>query len=180
MKSVSPWNQTLAVVLIVGIQLLVSPAPAATLPAALTGQIVSAEERAPVPGAIVRVVDSGTGDLYTSTPTDDKGAFRIDALPASVYSLAVQQDEGIYAAGSNVVLAPGQHRSVQVAVYKKKAQEGPEAAENSPYKSSAWSNPLTATLIALGIAVVLGAGMNEAFGNEQKTVAPPTTSPMNP
>jgi len=180
MKSASLANKTLAVALIVGVQLLVSPAPAATPPAALSGQIVSAEERAPVPGVVVRMVDPGTGDLYTSPPTDDKGVFAIDSLPASVYSLSVQQDEGVFVAGSNIVLAPGQHRSVQVAVYAKKAQDGPEAAQDPEYKQGALENPLTATLIALGIAVVLGAAAHEAFGSESQKKAPPVTSPMSP
>jgi hypothetical protein len=181
MKSPSLQNKTLAVALIVGVQLLVSPAPAATPSAALSGQIISAEAHAPVPGVVVRMVDPGTGDLYTSTPTDDKGEFEIDSLPPATYALSVQQDEGVYLAGSHVVLAPGEHRSVQVAVYAKEAT-GPEAAQNPQYKTSVWENPLTATLIALGIAVVLGYGIQEWFGNDERTITPPPTepSPMTP
>jgi hypothetical protein len=174
-------NKTLAAVLIVGVQMLGSPAPAATPSAAVSGQILSAEANAPVSGVVVRMVDPGTGDLYTSGPTDDKGEFEIDSLPAATYALSVQQEQGVYVAGSHVVLAPGEHRSVQVAVYAKKEATGPEAAQDSEYtKTSALSNPLVATLFALGIAVILGYGMQEWFGTDETTKAPPTVSPMNP
>jgi hypothetical protein len=171
MKFASLLNKALAVTLIVGVQLLVSPAPAATPPAALSGQILSAEAHDPVPGVVVRMVDPGTGDLYTSAPTDDKGEFEIDALPPSVYALSVQQDEGVFLAGSHVVLAPGEHRSVQVALYAKKDKD-----PGSKY--GPWENPWTATLLALGIAAVVGWGISEAFGtSETKYVTP---SPMMP
>lgn len=180
MKTASLMNKALAVVLIGGVQLLVSPAPAATPPAALSGQILSAEAYEPVPGVLVRMVDPGTGDLYTSAPTDDKGEFEFESLPPSVYALSVQQDEGVYLAGSHVVLAPGEHRSVQVALHKKKGT-GPESAQDEDYKYGVWENPWTATLLALGIAAVVGWGISEAFGSsEKKYVPPPPTSPMNP
>jgi len=175
MKSPSPVNKTLAVVLIVGVQMLVSPAPAATPSATLSGQILSAEAQAPVSGVVVRMVDPGTGDLYTSAPTDDKGAFEIDSLPAATYALSVQQEQGVYVAGSHVVLAPGEHRSVQVAVYAKKDETGPASPQDPQYKTSALENPLVATLVALGIAVVVGYGIQEWFGTSEtkKTVSSP-------
>jgi hypothetical protein len=180
MRIASSLRQSLAAVLIVGVQMLVSPVPAATPSAALSGQILSAEAHAPVSGVVVRMVDPGSGDLYTSAPTDDKGAFEIDSLPAATYALSVQQDQGVYVAGSHVVLAPGEHRSVQVAVYAKKNATGPEA-QDPTYKASGWNNPLVATLLALGIAVVIGYGMQEWLGNDEtKYVPPPTVSPMNP
>lgn len=177
MRIASSLNKALAVALIVGVQLLVSPAPAATPPAALSGQIISAEAYDPVPGVVVRMVDPGTGDLYTSAPTDDKGEFEIDSLPPSVYALSVQQEEGVYLAGSHVVLAPGQHRSVQVALHAKKGT-GPESAQDPDYKYGVWENPWTATLLALGIAAVVGWGISEAFGTSETKYV--TTSPMNP
>ena len=180
MKSPGAMNKTLAAVLIVGVQMLVSPVPAATPSAALSGQILSAEANAPVSGVVVRMVDPGTGDLYTSAPTDDKGGFEIDSLPAATYALSVQQEQGVYVAGTHVVLAPGEQRSVQVAVYAKKDATGPEAAQDPEYKTSVWENPLTATFIALGIAVVLGYGMQEWFGTSETSKAPPTVSEMNP
>ena len=179
MKRSSALNKTLAAVLIVGVQMLVAPVPAATPSAALSGQILSAEANAPVSGVVVRMVDPGTGDLYTSAPTDDKGAFEIDSLPAATYALSVQQEQGVYVAGSHVILAPGEQRSVQVAVYAKEAT-GPEAAQDPEYKTSALNNPLVATLLALGIAVILGYGMQEWFGTSETNKAPPVVSEMNP
>ena len=180
MKSPGALNKTLAAVLIVGVQMLVSPVPAATPSAALSGQILSAEANAPVSGVVVRMVDPGTGDLYTSAPTDDKGGFEIDSLPAATYALSVQQEQGVYVAGSHVVLAPGQHRSVQVAVYAKKEATGPETVQDPEYKTSAWSNPLVATLLALGIAVVVGYGMQEWFGTSETQQTPPVVSQIDP
>jgi hypothetical protein len=126
------------------------------------------------------MVDPGTGDLYTSAPTDDKGAFEIDSLPAATYALSVQQEEGVYVAGSHVILAPGEQRSVQVAVYAKEAT-GPETAQDQEFKkTSGLNNPLVATLFALGIAVILGYGMQEWFGTSESSYTPPVVSEMNP
>jgi len=180
MNSPSALNKTLAAFLIVGVQMLVSPVPAATPSAALSGQILSAEANAPVSGVVVRMVDPGTGDLYTSAPTDDKGEFEIDSLPAATYALSVQQEQGVYVAGTHVVLAPGEQRSVQVAVYAKKDATGPEAVQDPEYKTSALNNPLVATLLALGIAVIVGYGMQEWFGTSETTHTPSGVSPMNP
>jgi hypothetical protein len=180
MKSVSFTSRALALVLIGAVQMLVAPASAGSPAATLSGEIVSASARAPVAGVVVHVVNPGTGDLYTSGPTDDKGSFEFRALPAATYSVAVQRGNGVFRTASPILLAPGQHRSVQVALYEQEAAPSPAEVEPNPYKMSPWENPLTATLIALGIAVVVGYAVQELIGDDDNKKQPPVASPMLP
>jgi len=175
MISESFRSRSLALVLVAAVQMLAAPASGGSPTATLSGEIVSASARAPVPGVVVRVVNPGTGDLYTSSPTDDKGAFELHALPAATYSVAVQRGNGVFGAASPIILAPGEHRSVQVALYDQEAAPSPAEAQTPAYKSSVWENPLTATAIALGIAVVVGYAVQEWIGTDsKKSVASPS------
>ena len=169
MKSESFASRALALVLIGAVQMLVTPASGGSPVATLSGEIVSATARVPVAGVFVRVVNPGTGDLYTSGPTDDKGSFEFQGLPAAAYSVAVQRGNGVFSAASPIILAPGQHRTVQVALYDQEVAPSPAEAQASPYKASPWENPLTATLIALGIAVVVGYAVQEWIGDDNSS-----------
>lgn len=181
MKSESYTSRVLALALIGAVQLSVTPASGGSPSASLSGEIVSASGRVPVAGVVVRVLNPGTGDLYTSGPTDDKGSFEFEALPAAAYAVAVQRGSGVFGAASPIVLAPGQHRSVQVALYEdQEAAPSPEEAQAGPYKTSVWENPLTATAIALGIAVVVGYAVSEWIGDDGNNNTPPPVSPMHP
>ena len=182
MKSESYTSRVLALALIGAVQLSVTPASGGSPAATLSGEIVSASARAPVAGVVVRVVNPGTGDLYTSPPTDDKGSFEFHALPAAAYSVAVQRGNGVFSAASPILLAPGEHRSVQVALYdQQEAAPSPaEAQEANTYKTSPWENPLTATLMALGIAVVVGYAVQEWIGDDSSNNHPPVASPIQP
>jgi hypothetical protein len=180
MKIPSYQTKTLVVALIAAVQLVYTPAVAAPT-AALSGDIISADTRAPVSGVVVRVLDPGSGDLFTAPPTDAAGAFLFESLPPATYKMAVQQGDGVFAAPSPVVLAPGEHRSVQVALYQNdkddEAAPSPASAQSAQYKYGAWENPLTATLIALGIAVVVGVIVEEWIGSDSDRRV---SSPSNP
>ena len=180
MKSSSLSTKTLVLALIVAVQLLYTPVAVASS-ATLSGEIVSADSRAPMLGVVVRVLNPGTGDLYTSPPTDQQGAFAFDSLPPATYFMAVQQGDGVFAAPSPVVLAPGEHRTVQVALYQNdeddEAAPSPAAAQSATYKAGPLENPLTALGIALGIAVVVGYAVEEWIGSDgNKNIG----SPSNP
>ncbi len=51
---------------------------------------------APLTGARVCLADSKSDPIYASDPTTVSGGFRVSELPASVYSVAVEVDGGLF------------------------------------------------------------------------------------
>jgi hypothetical protein len=90
-------------------------------------------------------------------------------VPASSYVLAVEADGGLYVVEVPVTLAPGQSRSVQLSLGSKLA---PGASKG--LKTTIVDNPLTATLVILGGATILGLVIDEIDDDDEPV------SPTNP
>ena len=171
----SSRTRLVAVTLIVAVQLLFVPATAGAASASLSGQILRADTRAPLAGAVVHLADPISGELFSSEHTDNKGSFRIASLPPSTYKLAVEAEGGLFTSETPVPLESGQSRSVQVAL-NQQAAPSPEEAEKKKKKkqgTSLWDNPLTATLVVLGAAIVAGVIIEEVIEDDD-------ASPSNP
>lgn len=155
---------------------LVVPAFPAT-PASFTGSVVvQSEDALPLPGAVVHLADARTGEILASATTDPDGAFRADGLAPAAYRVGVESRGRLYAVSSPVTLAPGQVRSVTVAI-PANAQTGPGVppAESEADKGGItwWNNPLTASLIVVGGAVILGILIDQATDDDEPTPASP-------
>ncbi len=151
-----------------------APACDAAPAASLGGRIVSAGTDAPLAGARLHVADGRSGRIVTSGVTGADGAFEVAGLEPASYDLAVESRGGLYVVETPVRLAGGERRSIQLAV---SPQAAPAPAQDpAPKKKSAadvWNNPLTATLIVVGAAVVLGLVVESVVGN-------PSASPSVP
>lgn len=158
-----------AATLIVGLQLLVSPAVAGTPSASLSGEILSAETKAAVPGAVVKVLDPNSGEIVSSMPTDANGHFRIAGLAPATYHVGVETEQGLYAADAPVALSPGEDRSLQIAV------KTFEASGQTAKADSAWDNPLAATGIVIGIAFGVGILIEGLTDDRDRPVVSPST-----
>jgi Carboxypeptidase regulatory-like domain len=166
-----------AAALIVSMQALALPASAGAAPASLSGALVRAADQSPVVGAKLHVGNPETGAILTTAPADDKGSFTIGGLAPATYQLAVETDGGLYVVTTPVHLAPGQSRTVNVAVASATQQDDDDdqpGAAAAPAKTSMWENPLTAALIVLGAAIVVGFVVDEATDDDDESDASPS------
>ena len=168
----------IASTLVVSVQALALPVPAGAAPASLSGALVRAADQTPLVGAKLHVGNPETGAIVTSEPADGKGAFRIAGLEPATYELAIETAGGLYVVATPVRLAPGQARTLNVAVASTAAQEDDDddkpGAAPAPAKTSLWENPLTAALIVLGAAIVVGYVVDEATDDDDESDASPS------
>ena len=146
--------KTLAVALTLSVTLVGTPVPAQT--AQLSGHVYSADGEAPLTGVTVYASQPATGEIYSSQPTTDQGAFSISEMPTGKFELGVAIDRGLYLVESPVTLAPAQSQHVNIAVSKKDDGSSGAAVVPKSAKPSGWSNPLVAALIVVGGTVIIG------------------------
>ena len=177
MKSRSLLVRILAAVLVAALQVVYLPLSAAPLAASLSGRVISGETRAPLVGVKVHVGDPRTSTIRSSTTTAEDGRFTLADLPPSTYQVAIQAGQGLYIVGSPVRLAPGETKNVQLAVKPhatgrlnqlEKGEDNQAAGD-----TSVWDNPLTATLIVLGIATGVGVLVDQATDDDESSPSSP-------
>lgn len=133
-------------------------------PGALAGTVILRSEQAPLGGATVFVGDPTSGKVHAAAPTGADGRFSLEGLPASRYQLAVGVADGIYLVDTPVLLAAGRTQEVQLAVQPNTEQSPSRGA--SRVLPRLWNNPLTAALIVLGSAFLIGALVESATDDE--------------
>ncbi len=165
----------LAAVLAVGVHLVSLPVPASEV-AALGGTVVlGAQGSAPLAGAIVHLADTSTGAIAASAKTGESGAFRAEGLPPATYRVGIEKDGRLYAVASPVTLAPGQVQTVTVAIpASASAQPMPPEDDQDRGGLTWWNNPLTASLIVVGGAVILGILIDQATDDDEPTPSSPS------
>ncbi len=154
---------------------LVSALPSLAVPAAdpatvtLRGHVV-APSGSPLAGAVVHVADPRTGDLVASRPTGSDGAFEAGALRPAAYALGVESEGKLFVVDSPVTLAPGQTRTVTVALPAHAAMEPSDQADPEAAKDAFtwWNNPLVASLVVVTGAIVLGILIDQATDDDPK------------
>ncbi|MDX1389612.1 MAG: carboxypeptidase-like regulatory domain-containing protein [Acidobacteriota bacterium] len=157
------------------IALATTPLTAGT--ASISGLVVAHPARAALEGAVVGALERGSTSFYRSAPTDADGAFRLDGLPPGRYALAVEVDRGVFLSEASVPLQSGERRVVQVAVSEDSDSDpDPAAPVTAKSKGNPWDNPVTATLIVIGGAVVVGLLLKEVGESGES----PPVSPMSP
>ena len=175
MKQHSLGFKLVVTVVIVSLQGLMIPVIAATPGASVAGSIHRTENSAPLTGARLHLGDPRTGEIYTSGPSLQDGTFEITDVPASTYEIAVEANGGLFLVQSPLKLAPGEARTVNVAINPQMADD-PATEEKKRKKKSGtgvWNNPATAALIVIGAAVVLGLLINAATDDDDETPASP-------
>jgi hypothetical protein len=158
----SPITKALAVVLVFSLQAVFIPVSAGDGASALSGTLLSSERQAPLANAKIHVADPKTGEIYSSHATGANGEFVVPDLPAAVFEIAVESEGGLYLVETPVSLAPGQTRTVNVAINDEKAPSPGDAKRKGSPPSGIWNNPLTASLVVISSAVILGWILKEA------------------
>lgn len=149
------------------------------------GFVLDAASGQPLAGAIVHLRNPRTGNVLSSAPATPAGAFRLGPVPAATYALAVEAEGGFYLAAMPVEVGGGSAIPLNLAVQRSaRAQPGPggngedeQAKKDKRRYPSAWDNPLTATLIVLGAAVVIGVIVENLTEDEEEQ---PPASPSLP
>jgi len=175
MKEKSFWRRSTAALVAVALVPFGFPARAASPAASLSGTVVAAAGTSLGESARVHAGDPKTGSIYSSGPIGSEGTFRIEHLPPATYELAVESNGGLYVVEAPIELPAGSNRIVHLEVKPSPARA---AAAGNPQnkekrKLGVWDNPLTSTLIVVGIAVVVGLIIEAATEEEG---APPSPS----
>jgi hypothetical protein len=148
----------------------------------LEGRVVTPSGN-PAPKA-VWAATTATAKSPQRATVDPSGAFKLEAVPAGAVELAVETAEGLYVVDTPVTIAPGATRQVQLALRGRQGTtpnppSSPAPPQPPPPKTgSLWDNPLTATLIVIGGAVVTGLIIDAVDDNDNDTNN--AASPSNP
>lgn len=167
------WFAASVVVSLATHALTATPVTAGT--ASLSGLVVTNPSHSALEGAVVGAMDRKSALFFRSAPTDARGSFRLEGLPPGIYALAVEVDQGVFLSKSAVPLSSGESRTVQVAV-SRESDPDPAGAATARSKGSPWDNPVTATLIVIGGAIVVGLLLQEVGESGEG----PSVSPMSP
>lgn len=160
-------RRALALVLALAFVAASNPAFAAA-PAHLEGSIVA---DAPLAGARVELADR-QGAIVAGADVASTGTFKVEAIPAGTYRLAVTTPAGVYAVASTVTLAPGSRQKVQVAVKQSGSGGG---AGSDDFWGTPWGKVSGVAILVGGVVAV--AALVDNGGDD----APPApASPSQP
>lgn len=173
---------TRALIVLLVSTLIAPPASIASGSGALEGRVVPGKGNA-APTA-VWAATAANPQAPQRAVVGENGSFRIDAVPAGTVELAVETADGMYLVETPVTIAPGATRQVQLALKGRqdnamggKATNPPPTPAPNKKTGTLWDNPLTATLIVVGGAVVTGLIIDAIDDDDNDTNA---ASPSNP
>jgi len=177
MRVKSPATRILATVLLLVFPSTASPLLATVETASISGTLFSVTSSTPLAGARLHLEDA-RGSSYVSAPAGVDGAFDVGGLPASSYRVAVESNGALYVVNTPVKLEAGASQRVRLAVRdggrgrgrsgraESGTTESGKTEEEKKNGTSFWSNPLTATLIVVAGAVVVGVIVDQATSDD--------------
>ncbi len=172
-----PLTRTLAALLVIAVPVVFVPPTAGLESATLAGTVHALDARQPVHGAVLHAGDIRSGEVYSSEPTSDDGAFVLSGLPPAAYKLAVETQDGLYLVETSVQLEAGQERDVQLAIQPDVADDPATAQEKEKKDDMGFmNNPLFASLTVIGASILFGALISE-LDDTDEGIASPFTLP---
>ena len=153
----SRFQRVLAVALILIVTPVVVATPALSAGnAQFGGRVFQADGVTPRTGVVVALVDAETQQVYRAEPTNDEGAFALEAAPAGTYNLLAETDEGAFLASDSIRLNEGANRSLALSLdpsgYNAQGST-PSSAGSSGSGMPNWAKGLIAG--AIGVAALL-------------------------
>ena len=132
----------------------------------LTGSVISATTN----GDVARVI--WVGDIPAAVASD--GSFEATGIPAGQSEIAIETSGGLYVVATPVAIAPGATRRVQLAFGGRQDSSAQPPSENEKKKKGGgfWANPVTATLVIVGSAIVLGIAIDQLTQSDNEPVSP--------
>jgi len=109
-----------------------------------------------------------------AAPVAADGSFEATGVPVGQSELAIETSEGLYVVATPVAIAPGTTRRIQLAYGGRQDSSAPKPSENEKKKKGGgfWANPLSATLVIVGSAIVVGFAINQLTQSDNEPVSP--------
>ncbi len=146
------WLAGLVALLVVFVP--VRPAASAAGGASFRGRVVAAGGGAPRAGVVVALVSPSSAEaIYRSSPTDDRGVFRVEGVPAGSYRLLVETPDGAFLASDPLELKAGSNRPVSLALRANSPAEEGASGQNQ----SRWQKWVIVGGIVVGALIVVDA-----------------------
>jgi hypothetical protein len=159
---------SLAVALTSGASILAGQATAT-----LEGTVLSPGS-APLAGATVKLTD-GAGTSLSSAITSADGSFRIEGVSPGRRSVSIATGGVDYDVATPIVLAPGQTRSVHLALRRAGDDDKKKKKEGGGYWTAGAKGAMIAVLVGFAAAGAVGISQAGDDGTTQ-----PAASPSNP
>lgn len=153
----------------------VSPSAATATTGSLSGRVVPGTDALPAAKAVWVLPDGAGAPIPAPVATD--GTFLVSNLPSGPADIAVETSEGLYVVDTPVAIAPGTMSEVQLALGGRQDNSDlpPSEKEKKKRKGGVWSNPVSATAIVVGSAVVLGVIVDSLTKSESNPPASPSS-----
>lgn len=152
--------------LLVSSPVLVASAPPS---GSLSGEVLGSR----IQGAVVYAATSDA-TRHASAQVAPDGRFALEGLESGVWNLAVDTERGLLVASTPVVVRPGEHRAIQIALAPAEIEPEPTAKDKKKAKMTWWNNPLAASVMVVGAAVIVGVAIDQITDDDV------TTSPSAP
>lgn len=112
------------------------------------------------------------GSIPAAVASD--GSFEASGIPTGPSELAIETSEGLYLVGTPVTIAPGTTRRVQLAFAGRQDSSAPPPPENQKKKKGRgfWGNPVSATLVVVGSAIVVGFAIDQLTQSNNQPASP--------
>ena len=146
---------------------------AAPATATLEGTVL-APASSPLAGATVSLIDDA-GTTLSSAVTASDGSFRIDGITPGRRSVSIATGGTSYDVATPITLAPGQTRSVHLALRR----AGDDDKKKKKGTGTYWTGGAKGAMIAVlvGFAAAAAVGISQAGDDSSKQ---PSASPSNP
>lgn len=128
------------------------------------GSIVRSADRMPLSGARLHIANPRSGEMFSSSPAARDGSFAVAELPAESYALAVEHEGGLYVVETPLHVAEGSKQTLNLSVSPSSDLDGvnleKKKGDSLRNGASFANNPLTAALIVLGAATLVGVALD--------------------
>ena len=146
--------------------------------AVLQGRVFGPDRVTPVPGAVVRAVRGDGVQVYSSLPTDSKGAYTISNIALGSYDIVVEVADGIFVVEKTLGITEAKTYGLSLANVPSESVEKRVTAIDKPVKGYAWTlegktpkggfwkSPGGIAIIAGGAAAILALILSNNGGSD--------------
>lgn len=183
MKHRNDGTRALAVAVLFSLIAFTTPwAVASEGTTALRGIVLDSTDKLPVEGVQILVGSSSNRAIAVSEPTAADGSFAVTGLQPGTYQVGVRSDHLMFVVDTPVNLTSGANRPVDLLIDGGQLSAAVDSRSELPTAKSlsgsggVWDNPLTATLLVIGGAVVVGVIVDELDSDSKNNT--PLASPF--
>jgi len=138
----------------------------------MTGFIFGEDKTTPVDGAVVKVRDVRTNQVYQSRPTETNGLYAVQNLPEGRYLVGVSDAKGDFNFDYEVMVKGGETAKLALALVpaSESAQDNQDEEKEKKKKKCFFLTPMGIAVLVAGGALLIYGGI-QLFGEEDKSPA---------